>query len=46
MPPQDAGQARIRLARSGEMHVGPVACPFSVQRAMKLMQKIHTLTDN
>jgi hypothetical protein len=40
--------ARYRYARQG-ISVPPVqaaACPLSVQVRRKLMQKIHTLTDN
>jgi hypothetical protein len=37
---------RFGPPRNGKMRLEAVACPFSVQTAKKLMQKIHTLTDN
>jgi hypothetical protein len=38
--------SRFGLARISEMPVEAAACPFSIQSAKKLMQKIHRLTDN
>ncbi|MGH6708318.1 MAG: hypothetical protein ACREEK_05045 [Bradyrhizobium sp.] len=39
-------QHGFALPRSSEMPVKAASCPLSVQSGRKLMQKIHSLTDN
>jgi len=41
-----SGAADFAQAQSSRLSLRAVPCPFSVQPCGKLMQKVHSLTDN